>query len=217
MQRIGIEVEGPGQASTMHYTGTEEDQAFSPSYNLATSPYPFSHQHIISLSQSSCVSRSSLLTGGGGGGEREGAQGIRCRESLVLCSPSPSTTLWMNIYFVRYQYLIQGFLYTTFFNTALSAAPKILLCQRMLGSNQGLLRLWHWQSDALTTQLDLIQYLDVEKIQASICGMISRNDATEIHVLKPKQDWLGKVKKFIYTVPRAQKKKTNALQVPLPR
>jgi hypothetical protein len=29
-------------------------------------------------------------------------------------------------------------------------------CRRMLGSNLRLMRLWHWQSDSITTRLDLI-------------------------------------------------------------
>ncbi len=39
------------------------------------------------------------------------------------------------------------------FNTASSAAPQIPPCLRTLVSNPGLVRLCHWQSDALITRL----------------------------------------------------------------
>ncbi len=46
----------------------------------------------------------------------------------------------------------------TLFNNASSTTPQTSLCQRMLRLIEpgGLLRLGHSQSDALTTQLDLI-------------------------------------------------------------
>jgi len=42
------------------------------------------------------------------------------------------------------------------------------LCRRMLGLNPGLLRLWHWQSDALTTRLDLLPIGAFQKF----CGFL---------------------------------------------
>ncbi len=45
---------------------------------------------------------------------------------------------------------ISGYFLSTFLNSASSTSLQMLLCRRMLGLNPGLMRLWHWQSDALT-------------------------------------------------------------------
>ncbi len=70
--------------------------------------------------------------------------------------------IWLEIlpsHTYSWQYFFQGgFSWTLKYVIQhwLTAVPQISLCRWMLRSKPGLLRLQHWQSDALTSRLDLI-------------------------------------------------------------
>jgi hypothetical protein len=91
----------------------------------------------------------------GGGGPRQGrghqVGGVPQDAHQQAEGPSPHQTT-----IIKQGNSLGFFLCMYLINTALSAAPQIPLCQRMLRSNPGQLRLRHWLSDALSTRLHLI-------------------------------------------------------------
>jgi hypothetical protein len=74
-----------------------EDQAFSPSYNLAHPPHSPSRHQVGSLPQSSFVSHFELTDGSGVGGRGKEPNNTTARKPLDLNNPFTITTLWIRL------------------------------------------------------------------------------------------------------------------------
>ncbi len=97
------------------------------------------------------------MWGGGGGGPVVVGK-IYCTVSTLKNNSTRGTLCGSSLSSLDF-FVVRGIICVLFLDQhGSSAAPQIPLCRWMLllGSNPGLLRLWHWLSDALTSRIDLI-------------------------------------------------------------